>query len=719
MREADDAVRVGSYLDIDEVVAAAKASGADAVHPGYGFLSERAEFARAVEAAGLKLVGPSAAVMEQMGRKDAAREIAVAAGVPVVPVRQARPPIDRLDHRGDRLDGRCSSRCWSRPPPAAAARACASSAPPAEYDAAVAAAKREAASAFGDDTILVEKYVEHGRHIEVQVLADAHGNVVHLFERDCSTQRRHQKVLEEAPAPTITAEVRRTVTESAVALAAHVGYENAGTVEFLLDDDTGEVYFLEMNTRLQVEHPVTESVVVRTTAAAARHRGDRRARRPGPAAAAGRRRRAAAVRPGRPDAERARDRGPGLRRGPVPRVPAAGRHGHARALARPRPGRRGPGERQRRQHVVRPHARQDHRPRRGPRGRPPGPGRRARRHRDPRAHHQPRVPAGARRRRRVPRRRRSTPPGWTPPPSRHPRRPGPRLRRLDRRRDARGPDRRRAPVRARRLAAPGGAARCSSSSTASCAVDRAGHRVDDDRGAPGPAPAARRRAPPRPDPRRPPARGGRRRSSRHVVEVVHQGHRRVFERPDVFADQAPAPATARSWRRCRAPSSTSGSAAGQAGGRGRRAGRDGGDEDGAQPQGAVRRHRRRGRRRHRRPGGAWAPGCSWSSPPPAQTPAPTPTADVEAGRRGPRGGDGLMRTPTVVPARRARRAAARAGHDLRGRPARRPAERAGAGPDRGQGRVHRAAARRRAADRRGDQLRAPEVGAAARRRRAS
>ena len=130
-----------------------------------------------------------------------------------------------------------------------------------EYDEAVAAAKREALAAFGDDTILVEKYVEHGRHIEVQVMADAHGTVIHLYERDCSTQRRHQKVLEEAPAPTISAAVRDLVTGSAVALAREVGYVNAGTVEFLLDTDTGEAYFLEMNTRLQVEHPVTELAV--------------------------------------------------------------------------------------------------------------------------------------------------------------------------------------------------------------------------------------------------------------------------------------------------------------------------------------------------------------------------------------------------------------------------------------------------------------------------
>ncbi len=257
VREADAAVRVTSYLDIDAVVAAARQVGADAIHPGYGFLSERAEFARAVEAAGIKLVGPSADVMDRMGRKDAAREIAVAAGVPVVPSAEIGS--------GGVVSTGSTTRDVSYPLLVKAAAGGGGKGmrivrEPADFEAAVAAAKREAASAFGDDTILVEKYVEHGRHIEVQVLADAHGTVLHLFERDCSTQRRHQKVLEEAPAPTITAEVRKLVTESAVALAREVGYENAGTVEFLLDSDTGEAYFLEMNTRLQVEHPVTELV---------------------------------------------------------------------------------------------------------------------------------------------------------------------------------------------------------------------------------------------------------------------------------------------------------------------------------------------------------------------------------------------------------------------------------------------------------------------------
>jgi acetyl-CoA/propionyl-CoA carboxylase, biotin carboxylase, biotin carboxyl carrier protein len=244
VREADDAVHVPGYLDIDAVVAAARTAGAEAIHPGYGFLSERAEFARAVEAAGLVLVGPSADVMEKMGRKDAAREIAIAAGVPVVPQGDdaSYPVLVKAAAGGGGKGMRIVRRAE-------------------EYAAAVAAARREATAAFGDDTILVEKYVEHGRHIEVQVLGDAHGNVVHLFERDCSTQRRHQKVLEEAPAPTLTEDQRAEITRAGVELARAVGYTNAGTVEFLLDSETGRFYFLEMNTRLQVEHPVTELAV--------------------------------------------------------------------------------------------------------------------------------------------------------------------------------------------------------------------------------------------------------------------------------------------------------------------------------------------------------------------------------------------------------------------------------------------------------------------------
>jgi acetyl/propionyl-CoA carboxylase alpha subunit len=254
--EADRAVRVGSYLDIEEVVAAAGDAGAGFVHPGYGFLSERAPFARALADAGIALVGPSGEVMDAMGRKDAAREIAVAAGVPVVPSYGldddpedlAYPVLVKAAAGGGGKGMRVVRSA-------------------AELSDAKAAAAREAASSFGDDTLLIEKYVESGRHIEVQVMGDAHGHVLHFFERDCSTQRRHQKVLEEAPAPTISDEQRSEITAAAVALAQQVDYTNAGTVEFLLDNATGEFYFLEMNTRLQVEHPVTEEV--------ARVRGER------------------------------------------------------------------------------------------------------------------------------------------------------------------------------------------------------------------------------------------------------------------------------------------------------------------------------------------------------------------------------------------------------------------------------------------------------------
>ena len=277
VRMADEAREVPSYLDIEAVVAAAVDAGATLVHPGYGFLSERAAFARAVAAAGLALVGPSAEVMDLMGDKAAARRVAEQAGVPVVPAYGVDADPTSFDYP-----------VLVKAAAGGGGKGMRIVASAAELPDALAAAAREAASAFGDDRLLIEKYVERGRHIEVQVFGDTHGNVVHLGERDCSVQRRHQKVVEEAPAPTISDAQRRAVTDAAVALARQVGYVNAGTVEFLVDEsaptlasggdpggyppgvdlasggDPGGyppgVAFLEMNTRLQVEHPVTELV---------------------------------------------------------------------------------------------------------------------------------------------------------------------------------------------------------------------------------------------------------------------------------------------------------------------------------------------------------------------------------------------------------------------------------------------------------------------------
>ena len=261
VRAADVAVRLGptpasrSYLDVDALLAAARRTGADAVHPGYGFLSERAAFARAVTDAGLTFVGPSAEVIEQMGRKDLARDIAVDAGVPVVPRVEAAAGLEEAPPEAFPVLVKAAA--------GGGGKGMRVVRDPADLPAAIAAARREAAAAFGDDTLLLERFVERGRHVEVQVLADRHGSVLHLFERDCSAQRRHQKVLEEAPAPRLGAAARALLLQSAVALARRVGYQNAGTVEFLVAGEPGleEVFFLEMNTRLQVEHPVTEGVV--------------------------------------------------------------------------------------------------------------------------------------------------------------------------------------------------------------------------------------------------------------------------------------------------------------------------------------------------------------------------------------------------------------------------------------------------------------------------
>lgn len=264
---ADEAIRIGpapateSYLSIERIIAAAKSAGADAIHPGYGFLSENAEFAEAVGAAGMVFVGPSADSIRAMGLKDAAKSLMERAGVPVVPgyhgeaqdaeflaARAADIGYPVLIKARAGGGGKGMRRVERQE----------------DFGQALEAARREAQAAFGDGAVLIEKYVTRPRHIEVQVFGDRHGNVVHLFERDCSLQRRHQKVIEEAPAPGMTAEVRRAMGDAAVRAAQAIGYVGAGTVEFIADVTDGlwpnRFYFMEMNTRLQVEHPVTEAV---------------------------------------------------------------------------------------------------------------------------------------------------------------------------------------------------------------------------------------------------------------------------------------------------------------------------------------------------------------------------------------------------------------------------------------------------------------------------
>jgi acetyl/propionyl-CoA carboxylase alpha subunit len=265
--DADEAVLIGpaaareSYLVPEKIIAAAKATGAEAIHPGYGFLSENADFADAVIAAGLIWIGPPSAAIRAMGLKDAAKALMQKAGVPVTPgylgedqsaatlakeaARIGFPVLIKAVAGGGGKGMRRVDKA-------------------ADFDAALASCKREAASSFGDDRVLLETYVTRPRHIEVQVFGDSHGNVVHLYERDCSLQRRHQKVIEEAPAPGMDAKTRKAITDAAVKAAKAVGYVGAGTIEFIADASQGlrpdRVWFMEMNTRLQVEHPVTEMV---------------------------------------------------------------------------------------------------------------------------------------------------------------------------------------------------------------------------------------------------------------------------------------------------------------------------------------------------------------------------------------------------------------------------------------------------------------------------
>jgi acetyl-CoA/propionyl-CoA carboxylase biotin carboxyl carrier protein len=263
-RLADVAVRIGpapaaqSYLSIDRVLAAAARTGAQAIHPGYGFLSENVAFARACEQAGVVFIGPPVAAIEAMGDKIRAKQTVVAAGVPVVPGR-SEPGMD--DDEVARAAAAVGFPVLLKPSAGGGGKGMRVVRAVAELPDAIAAARREARSSFGDDTLLVERYVGNSRHIEVQVLGDSHGTVIHLGERECSLQRRHQKVVEEAPSPLLDTAMRASMGRAAVEAAKAVGYTGAGTVEFIVDADRPrDFFFLEMNTRLQVEHPVTEMI---------------------------------------------------------------------------------------------------------------------------------------------------------------------------------------------------------------------------------------------------------------------------------------------------------------------------------------------------------------------------------------------------------------------------------------------------------------------------
>lgn len=263
VHQADQAVWIGpspareSYLDGNRIIEAARRTGVEAIHPGYGFLSENAEFADACAAAGITFVGPPASAMRAMGGKSTAKAIMADAGVPILP-----------GYHGDGQDDALLSAEADRVGYPIMLKASAGGGGKGmrvvrdaeAFPAALGGARREAVAAFGDDRMLIERYLDHPRHVEVQVFADSHGGCIHLFERDCSIQRRHQKVVEEAPAPDLPPAVREAMGAAAVAAAKAIGYVGAGTVEFLYAPDSGEFFFMEMNTRLQVEHPVTEAV---------------------------------------------------------------------------------------------------------------------------------------------------------------------------------------------------------------------------------------------------------------------------------------------------------------------------------------------------------------------------------------------------------------------------------------------------------------------------
>ena len=259
---ADQAVCIGpapaalSYLNMPNIISAALQTGAEAIHPGYGFLAENAAFARACADSGIVFIGPSPEAIERMGDKAVARETMAAAGVPTVPgsdgaVETFEEARDFAEQVGYPVLIKASAGGGGKGMRVARDAG--------ELASNLVAAKTEAAAAFGNDTVYIEKYLLRPRHVEMQVLADSHGNAVHLYERDCSIQRRHQKLVEEAPSPAVTPELRAEMGEAAMKAVRAVNYENAGTIEFLLDTD-GRFYFMEMNTRVQVEHPITEQI---------------------------------------------------------------------------------------------------------------------------------------------------------------------------------------------------------------------------------------------------------------------------------------------------------------------------------------------------------------------------------------------------------------------------------------------------------------------------
>ena len=250
VRMADEAVKLSdTYLNGKEIIEAAKHTGAQAIHPGYGFLSENAKFSRDVQKEGLIWVGPSSRVITSMGDKLKAKDIAEKAGVPTLPMTTDPKKANTIGYpiliKAAAGGGGKGMRIVEDKK---------------DLKEAIAGAQREAQTGFGDDRVFIERYVASSRHIEIQILGDSHGNVVHLGERECSIQRRHQKIIEESPSPRVDSEMRATMGDAAIKLAKKLKYESAGTVEFLVDDKTGEFWFLEVNTRLQVEHPVTEEV---------------------------------------------------------------------------------------------------------------------------------------------------------------------------------------------------------------------------------------------------------------------------------------------------------------------------------------------------------------------------------------------------------------------------------------------------------------------------